>query len=238
MGMRLTELRDPLDTIQYHEDLNPAVWVQKAMRPEVREALLKIAGVFLDHLKVPGLRVDDVVLTGRNAGYNWTKLRDIDLHLIVDFDTYRDQCPGLLQDYFDAKKRIWNDARDITIHGFPVELYVEDRKEPAVSQGEYRVLRDEWLRKPTFDPPRINDRAVRKKIQHFVHLIDHLPPCRHPEVIEKVKAKIWGMRKAGLAQGGEGRVENIAFKVLRNTGYLEKLIRCHAQAIDKELSLG
>lgn len=235
--MKLIELKDPLDTIQYHTELNPALWENNELRPEVHAALMKIAETFLGFLEVPDLQVEDVVITGRNAGYNWTALRDIDLHLIVDFDTYRDTCPALLQDYFDSKKRIWNDARDIKIRGFDVELYVEDRKEPAVTQGEYSLLRDGWLKKPRYNPPSVDDRAVRKKVAHFVHIIDKLPPCKNPEMIEQLKNKVWGMRKAGLAQGGEGRVENIAFKILRNTGYIDKLIRCHGNAIDHELSL-
>lgn len=235
--MRLNELQDPLDTIQYHETLNPAVWQGFEMRPEVRDALMRIAEAFLGYLKIPGLRVQDVVVTGSSAGFNWTKFRDIDLHLVVDFDQFRDLCPELLDDYIQSKKRIWNDARDITIHGFPVELYVEDTKEPAVTQGEYSLLRDDWLKKPTYQKPRINEPAIRRKVAHIVHIIDNLPPCKSPEAINKIKDKVWAMRKAGLAKGGESRVENLAFKVLRNTGYLDKLTQCHGRAIDQELSI-
>jgi hypothetical protein len=46
------------------------------------------------------------------------------------------------------------------------------------------------------------------------------------------------MRKAGLAKGGEFSVENLAFKVLRNLGYLDKILGALRNAEDDELTLG
>ena len=54
------------------------------------------------------------------------------------------------------------------------------------------------------------------------------------EVIQDLKR----LRQAGLEQGGEFSIENVAFKVLRAKGFIEQL-RQHATKLqDKALSLG
>ena len=45
-----------------------------------------------------------------------------------------------------------------------------------------------------------------------------------------VKKKIMKMRKEGLAREGEFSVENLAFKKLRNEGYIEKIIELISKA--------
>ena len=45
------------------------------------------------------------------------------------------------------------------------------------------------------------------------------------------------MRRAGLDQGGEFSVENLAYKILRNLGYLDRLSRALDDQIDRGLSL-
>ena len=55
--------------------------------------------------------------------------------------------------------------------------------------------------------------------------------------LKHIKDKIAKMRKNGLEATGEFGVENLAFKVLRNLGYIEKLITAYHQTQDRELSL-
>ena len=52
-----------------------------------------------------------------------------------------------------------------------------------------------------------------------------------------VKEKIRKMRQAGLDREGEYSFENIAFKVLRRTEYLDKLSEIETRAYDKSLTL-
>ena len=48
-----------------------------------------------------------------------------------------------------------------------------------------------------------------------------------------LKEKIHKMRKEGLQKGGEFSVGNLAFKKLRNDGYIEKLINVISEAYDR-----
>lgn len=45
------------------------------------------------------------------------------------------------------------------------------------------------------------------------------------------------MRKSGLEKGGEFSIENLAFKYLRNHGYIGKVMKIKRNATDKKLSL-
>jgi hypothetical protein len=45
------------------------------------------------------------------------------------------------------------------------------------------------------------------------------------------------MRKSGLATAGEYSTENLAFKILRNIGYIEKIHKAYIAQQDQELSL-
>jgi len=55
--------------------------------------------------------------------------------------------------------------------------------------------------------------------------------------IDKIKDKIKKMRQSGLEAGGEFSNENLIFKVLRRTGYIEKLYDLQLKAYDRAFSL-
>ena len=55
--------------------------------------------------------------------------------------------------------------------------------------------------------------------------------------IKELKDKIRKMRQAGLQMHGLYSVENLAFKTLRNNGYLEKLSAYLLKIQDNNLSL-
>jgi hypothetical protein len=55
--------------------------------------------------------------------------------------------------------------------------------------------------------------------------------------LKRLSEKIRKMRQSGLAEGGEFSVENLAFKVLRNMKYLDKISRAFYQQQDDQLSL-
>jgi hypothetical protein len=55
--------------------------------------------------------------------------------------------------------------------------------------------------------------------------------------IERIQNKIRKMRRAGLDKAGEFSTENLAFKILRNQGYLERLYQAYFHHQDQALSL-
>ena len=221
--------------VAYHEELNPRAWAGDQLRPEVQVKLLQIARRFVDYLEIPGFRVLDVVLTGSMANYNWTQYSDFDIHVVTNYADL--QCDDLAEAFYQAKKKIWNDAHDITIHGHEAELYVEDINEPPVSAGMYSLLHNEWVKKPSYDPPEINDAAVNSKVQDLVKQIEVALKSDQAADVQRVTDKIRQMRRSGLDSAGEFGTENLAFKVLRNLGYLNRLSKAYLHKQDSELSI-
>lgn len=221
-------------SIAYHTELNPAVWQGDGLRVDVRYKLLQIAQRFIEYLEVPNFKLVDVVLRGSLANYNYTIYSDFDLHLITN---YRDLGCDITEQYYMAKKTLWNDQHDITIKGHEVEAYVEDVGAATVSGGTYSILDDKWIRKPKYDPPEVDEAAVNNKVRDLMAQINLAVGSGDCGEMNRLKDKIKNMRQSGLAQGGEFSVENLAYKVLRNKRSLDKLYKGMQRAEDAELSI-
>ena len=60
---------------------------------------------------------------------------------------------------------------------------------------------------------------------------------KNVDMIKLVLEKIAGMRKSGLSSTGEFGLQNMVFKVVRNSGMIEKLRQALVDLSDEELSL-
>lgn len=223
------------DNVKYHNSLNIYVWEGNRMHTEVRYKLLQIAKEFIEYLDVPNFKLVDIVLRGSLTNYNYTQYSDFDLHLVTNYSDL--QCEDIARAFYKAKKQIWNDEHDILIHGHEVELYVEDVNEPNASQGAYSVLRGEWIKKPNHNPPKLNDRAINAKVTVLIRQIESAISSGKVKELKLVKDKIVKMRKSGLASGGEYSTENLAFKILRNQGYITRLQKSIVDKQDASLGL-
>lgn len=222
--------------LAFHRTLNPKLWRRDDMRAEVRITLLRNASAFYKFLDIPGLKIKDVIFTGSNAAYNYTEFSDLDVHLIVDFA--HTEHPGLASNLFTTKKTLWNLTHHATVRGYSVEMYVEDVSEPVTAQGVYSLLEGGWVHHPSHKTPKWDDDVVAAKVESIIDQIDEIvlgEPSR--EDIDTMVQKIYRMRKAGLADGGEFSVENLTFKGLRNLGYIDRLWMARTQADDRVMSL-
>jgi predicted nucleotidyltransferase len=225
-------------SVQYHKELNPKLWDGEKLKPEVLDKLREIAKHFVKFLDVPKLKVEDIVMTGSAANYNWNDKSDIDLHLLVDIKKMGVECEDFTTELFDAKKDVWADKYDITIYGLPVETYVQDSVEPHVSTGEFSIQDNKWITKPKYSPPDINTREVKAKADYFKRKIDKaIKNDAGVKQIRMIKDKIKKYRNDGLHDEGEFSTENLMFKELRNSGYLGKLAEYIKNATEEKLSL-
>ena len=222
--------------VVYNDTLNPKIYdADGNMRPEVHKALMAVSDNFIEDLDLPDMVIHDIILTGSSANYNWTKYSDIDLHLISDVDIFAD--PHMAERYFKAAKNVWNNLHDVEIRGLDVEVYVEDNDEVNESLGRFSVLNNEWISKPVHNRPVFDEDAVNRKVRYLMKEIDHVMDSNDPTEIEHIKSKLWNMRNAALARAGEFSVENLAFKVLRNMGYAQKILDAIRGAEDDEMSI-
>jgi hypothetical protein len=79
--------------------------------------------------------------------------------------------------------------------------------------------------------------SIGQCIQHLEYLMSNNKNREAYEYSRKIKNKISRMRKAGLNREGIYSPENLAFKMLRNAGFLEKLASMKLKSYDRVMSL-
>ena len=75
------------------------------------------------------------------------------------------------------------------------------------------------------------------RVDHIEKLVELEEYDSALAAIDRLKKKIKKMRSGGLAKTGEYSVENLAFKVLRRMGELERINNLKFDAYDKSMSL-
>ena len=231
--MRLQEF-DLTPAVVFHDQLNPALWADNRLLPDVRQKLLNIAKDFQEFIGVQLYDILDVTISGSNAAFTYTPNSDIDLHLVVMIPEAHDP---ELRELFDAKKYQYNEQFDFRIKGFDVELYVQDAEQPHHSMGIYSIKNDRWLSEPKQVKANIDDASVEHKYRSYKARIVRALRSDDADQVRRLWNQIRDMRKAGLAQGGEFSPENIMFKMLRSEGDLQDLRDKITQLKTAEFSL-
>jgi len=249
--LNLDEIINPddvdLSSFKIKDHLDPTIWDsvdnKYILKSKIRSRLLIIADDFYDSLDLDFVDIKDIIFTGSLANYNWSNFSDIDLHIVLDFAEV-DKNEEIVKGYFNSKKSIWNDEHDIKIKGYDVEIYVQDIKEKHYSTGVYSILHNKWLIEPSKKEKISNKTLIKQKSSEYMNLIDSLDSLYEKgyynyliRKIDKIKDKIKKMRQSGLEAGGEFSNENLIFKVLRRTGYIEKLYDLQLKAYDRAFSL-
>jgi predicted nucleotidyltransferase len=230
-----------VSTIKMNDTLCPFIWESDdKIRPDVRKTLLKNAQRFIEFCDAENLKYNDVILTGSLANYNYNENSDLDVHVILDFNQISEN-KDFVGDFFRLKKQLWAERLPIEVKGHDVEMYFQDVNEPHHSSGTYSLMKDKWIRKPTKKIINVDMADVQLKSADIMNTIDDLEREVKDEGFvkkhEKLKEKIKKYRQIGLDTVGEYSVENLVFKILRNSGYLEKMVDMKNEFLTQELSL-
>lgn len=233
---------DNVDTtsIQLHDKLCPLIWEGDKLKPDVRKILLLNAKRFIEFSNAENLKFNDITLTGSMANYNYNDNSDLDVHIVLDYSQISEN-KEFVADFLKLKKQLWNEKLPIQVKGHDVELYFQDSGEIHHSSGVYSILKDKWIIKPTKKIINIDTANIKLKTADFMNAIDDLESNKNSKnwlnKYKEIKDKIKKYRQIGLDSGGEYSVENLVFKVLRNTGYLEKMVELKNNYLQNELSL-
>ena len=208
-------------TLEYHDGLNQVVFDESGkMLPDVRDALMKVAKNFIETMSpfIEWSDVSDVCLTGSNANYNYTPGSDLDLHIMCHFEN------KMAEDYAQAKKTVWNNQYKVSIYGFPVEVYPQNKTDTFVTgSGWYSITDDKWLSQPEhLDHVDVGNPVITQIAEKFAKQIDFVVEYHVSDlaVLHRLGEKIWGLRDQ--KDSGEFSVRNLAFKELRNNGFIDK----------------
>ena len=227
-------------SLECHQILNPVLWETDQLKPDVRNALLKFADRFAQFSKIPQGLIQDVVMVGGNASYNYTDKSDIDVHVLLDRNKLGSD-RAMVDDYVQLKKDFWMLTHNIKVYGYDIEPYVEDLTTLySKDKGIYSVKDNVWLQKPVQANCTTGDlQLIKQKVNGYKKEIDALF-ARQASVLEvqQYKEKIKKFRAESIKRGGgEFDFENLVFKELRAQNYIDKLDEYMKTLNDKALSL-
>jgi hypothetical protein len=232
--LRFENLKEIVDdgvdfsTLEPKDNLSASIWESGQIKDEVKDHLIQVSHDFMDFMDLD-VNIQDLLLVGSMAGYNYSKHSDIDLHIVLDFkDISEDK--ELLERYFSLAKSKWNRSRGTVLFGHDVEVYVEDIGDDRIPSATYSLTANKWLNEPSRDNMVIDYEGVSKKVQEKLGEIDELESLHGAGEYEEafnlaksLRSKIRNFRQSGLDREGEYSNENLAFKVLRRSGALERL---------------
>lgn len=216
--------------------LNPKLWDNDSLKPQVRGALINIAEDFKQFCQID-FNIQDIVITGSMANYNYTAKSDLDLHLIVDYNEI--DCDREVAELFDTKRHLYKRDHDIRIYGIPVELYVEDQDTPATSNGTYSIKDDKWITKPqkNLSVADLDQERVKELVTMWETIIRSAVETADIKVMRTCLDLLKKFRRQGLKVQGEFGPANLAYKELRNSDQIAALITLINRLHDKGLSI-
>ena len=251
LGLEVSKEDVDLSTLSKKNSLNPNIWDGMKLNPKIRLKLLDIADDFWEFVDVKWVDPISIILTGSICNFNWSDASDIDLHLVVDYSEV-DEKTEFVKQFFDMKKNEWNENHSsLEIMGFNVELYVQDSNADLASQGVYDLEENKWISEPSMPQGNFaeeNENVISDLAARIMTLIDELEKeiaiakdtykSRYfGELASEFVSHIHKMRHDSLEKQGEDSIGNMVYKVLRRSGYIDKIYDAIYLAYDKENSI-
>ena len=220
--------------------LNPNFWDEDEfwqLNREVRDATLHLRDDVLlalkEELKTPKIsfKYEKFIFTGSLTGANWDETSDVDLHFLVDFQSYDD--PELLHQFLLFFAKAFNENK-FTLKDHFIEIYFQDTEENHRSPGMYDIEADEWIKSPDCIIVPITKEHREKAAKFFGEINNYVEmwnseladdPEKFLGILRNYLAKIKKYREEGLnGEDGMYSFENMVFKLLRRNGALKTLV--------------
>ena len=227
------------EELQIHDTLNPALWDDMELKPDVKTQLIKIVSKYIAESEV--IKIEDIIdieLLGSNAGYNYIEHSDIDLHIVVNMESI--SCdPALVQIACNAERSTFNKNYDIKVKSFDVELYVEDVKAGTASNGIYSLTQDKWIKTPErkIIPDYSQDPEYIELLNYYKNLANEKMTASSSFDIQQYINDLYNLRRISIMTDGEYAKGNFVFKEIRNAGLLDGLKDRMKELTSRELSL-
>lgn len=227
------------EEFQIHETLNPKLWDSAGqLLPEAKEAIIKVVKVFESELSCP-INIIDVQIVGSNASFNYIDSEgyqsDVDVHIISNFELVSKQVE-LVNIVYQLEKSKFNDKHNITIHGVPIELYVQDVNSGIESNGIYSVLDNSWIK----EPKPMNSASKKNISKEFEtwknHIFKVIGEQNKDEIMNSINT-LYLIRHNSIAADGESGAGNQLFKEIRSQGLLDRLKDAYNELVDREITV-
>ena len=234
------------------KQLNPDIFNKdNIMDSKIRLKLLDIVDDFIKTLAIDWVKPKHIFVIGSIVNYNWGTFSDIDINIAYDFTKIYKKNTDFVADYMWSKRNEWNQKHEeLTIKGFPVELTVVDVNKLGVSSGIYDLEKNKWEKEPVdLDDIQFNVEYIKsycsKQMTKVDEIIDKIDTETDTHKLEKLSKKLeqinqnWiDFRKKALqSKQKEMSNGNIIMKILKHSGYVQKVRDYINKAYDKQNSI-
>jgi hypothetical protein len=209
----------------FSTSLAPGFFEGDTLRPDLRAKAMAFAQARFDDLRLPNLKILDMLYVGSLASYEYDALSDVDVHIIIDPASFAGD-PAMLRRYLNTV----NDLNefifyDVTIFGRKADysFYADSvarRIEPGV--GVYSLFENKWLSKPIPAPVRFSKDSVYTDLLAYVRryndLVDAYAADKNRfqcERFSQLREDIRLYRRKGIARDGIRSTENIVYRATR-----------------------
>lgn len=205
--------------------LEPRLWTGKELDSTVRKQANTLASAIVARIDVNGIAVDDIVIVGSVASYEYDSHSDFDIHIFLNMDGYSGDI-GVFNKYIvefnQANKHRYS---GITFHGYPVEVLIYTGKpssQMSPGAGMYSVKSGIWLVEPEQSLPHFTKDQIledaRKYISQYNRLVTEFNANPDGFDCSRLQALATGMRsyrRAGIESHGIRSTPNLTYRMLR-----------------------
>lgn len=213
-----------ISSLVLKKELNPLIWDNNYLREDIKNVLCPIIDEYYSYVTkdLDEVKVIDVYFTGSLANYNWSTYSDVDIHIVSDYSKINSDVE-FVSKYFKDRSELYSLKHQHCLGNFDVELNMNDIVPLRKNAGVWSMLDDIWIQEPNIHEINIDYPLIKEKSAKIMNLIDN--NINNPDVLKIIKKKISKMRNSSLDSEGEFANENLVFKLLRRSGYIDKLKR-------------
>lgn len=190
--MNISELASP--GINLDTDLNKDLFLKdESLNPRAMTDLADLIERFSDELGLKDDAVEDVVMTGSNAGFAHTPDSTIVINVVVpptDDSIYRE--------LLDAKMALFMAQNNPQVMGYPADISIVDTECPCGGGGMYSVRENSWHSVPKRKPADPSDLAVLALGESWLRTVELVR--ERPELTESFEQR-WRRFESAAVEG-------------------------------------
>lgn len=245
-------LNQALDIKFHNHSLSPILWnKENQLKPDMRKKLNAGLNYFIKLYKLDELKLEDAVIMGSMANYDYDRYSDIDVHLFYTLPK-ESKTNTTLQNALRYINVNWEARHHITINGHTVNYFLDSRTDrlrnhkhdKQINLSFYSLKHNRWIIRPTYTPaPKINLPKVREAYKSAKDQLNDIAMLYNKKRFDqslnesdKLLRTLTSTRNTALNTEGRYAVANIAYKALRRTGVISDIRKYKSASSDQLLS--
>lgn len=211
--------------IDSNTDLEPRLWDGMTLKSGIRDHAVALAKKVVADLDVPQLAVNDIVLLGSAASYEYDDHSDFDLHVFVDASAFEgDQ--EILKKFIYATNYLNRQRFEATTFlGYPFEIMVyvgnpADQRHAGV--GMYSLLSKSWIAEPSRHLEAVDPGEIAANARYYIGRYNEIARDFNKSPLGfdcarfgMLSADLRDYRSKGIALSGIRSTANLTYRMLR-----------------------